>query len=445
MRRRRLRWLAGWACYRSSLMEKIMSIGLIFCSLWACVGFTLLATSGAAAAAALEDESFLENAYYANQSQLEAELFEVVSTYPSLARVYGIGASTEGRELWVVNLRTNITRDRPLLVPSVKYVGNIHGDEILGRQMLIYFVKYLLYNYASSAEIRQLLDTTDLHVLPSMNPDGFARAPIPLCHLDFVTDGRTNAHRKDLNRNFPNRLSSRKLNLLRREPEVAAVVRWSLARHFVLSANFHGGAIVASYAYDNRAGANGSTATADDAVFRHLALTYAQNHRLMYTGHNCDLGEVFANGTTNGGDWYLLDGGMQDFNYDYANCLEVTLEISCCKGPPASTLADEWANNKHSLMEFVRQAHIGVRGVVVDKATGRGIAGAAIVVKNNAKAMSTTKRGEYWRLLMPGNYQVHAEAPGYKNSEAISIKVPKVGYVMQNFTLVAAHKKIKIN
>lgn len=49
--------------------------------------------------------------------------------------------------------------------------------------------------------------------------------------------------------------------------------------------------------------------TPDDAMFRYLASTYAQNHPEMKTGHNCE--EVFPDGITNGAHWYELNGGMQ--------------------------------------------------------------------------------------------------------------------------------------
>jgi hypothetical protein len=80
------------------------------------------------------------------------------------------------------------------------------------------------------------------------------------------------------------------------------------------------------------------------------------------TASACPRWGEFANGVTNGADWYPVEGGMQDFNYLFAATMEVTVEISCCKFAHKSRLLSEWENNKESILTYVEQAQTGVKG-----------------------------------------------------------------------------------
>ena len=62
----------------------------------------------------------------------------------------------------------------------------------------------------------------------------------------------------------------------------------------------------------------------------------------------------FHYGITRGNEWYTVKGGMQDFNYLFSNCMELTIEVSCCKYPLETELQTHWAHNKESLLSWCK-------------------------------------------------------------------------------------------
>ena len=102
---------------------------------------------------------------------------------------------------------------------------------------------------------------------------------------------------------------------------------------------------------------------------------------------------------------------MQDFNYLFSNAFELTMELSCCKYPNETQALSEWDNNRESLLSYLESVRLGIKGVIRDK-KGKPVARAKVVVEGIDKPIYTTKRGEYWRLLIPGNYKVRAVGKG---------------------------------
>ena len=121
------------------------------------------------------------------------------------------------------------------------------------------------------------------------------------------------------------------------------------------------------------------SATPDHDLFQDLARVYSDNHLTMKT-KKCGF-DNFANGITNGAAWYVVAGGMQDYNYLYTNCFEITVEMSCCKFVQEPVLNEKWNENKDSMVRFLNEVHKGVKGHVKDE-NDNLVSGAEIVVEN---------------------------------------------------------------
>ena len=159
---------------------------------------------------------------YYNYVELTNLFHSLAEAYPHIANLSSVGHSIESRELWVMR----ITKDPDVDVPGkpkFKYVGNMHGDETVSRQVLIYLVEHLLTKYGEDPRVSELVNSTDIYIMPSMNPDGFEKSVEGNCNGN--DEGRSNAKNMDLNRSFPDQYDGTTVNL-EDVPEVTAVMKW---------------------------------------------------------------------------------------------------------------------------------------------------------------------------------------------------------------------------
>ena len=112
--------------------------------------------------------------HYEDILQLASKLKD---SYPNLFDFYSIGKSVQNRSLIVYKISNNV-KSRELTKPMFKYVANMHGDETVGRQLMVFLAQYLVMNYGVSDRVTKLLNGTEIHLMPSLNPDGFEHARV---------------------------------------------------------------------------------------------------------------------------------------------------------------------------------------------------------------------------------------------------------------------------
>ncbi|ROT74092.1 putative carboxypeptidase E-like [Penaeus vannamei] len=193
-----------------------------------------------------------------NNDEVEEALKETAERCKDVARLYALSEpSVRNVPLWVIEFSDN-PGQHELLEPEFKYVANMHGNEVLGRELLLALAHHLCQGWRDGDQgIKDLLKATRIHLLPSMNPDGW-QLSTDTGGKDYLR-GRSNNNSVDLNRDFPdldrimysnearhNNYNNHLMAQLKRldhqpQPETLAVMKWIVNTPFVLSANFHGG------------------------------------------------------------------------------------------------------------------------------------------------------------------------------------------------------------
>ncbi len=315
---------------------------------------------------------------YPSHAQITAKLQAAAAKNPSIMKLISIGKSVKGKDLWVMKISDNVNVDE--VEPEFKYISSMHGDEITGREMTVSLIEEMGAKYGSDSEITELVNNSEIYIMPSMNPDGSEKKQ------------RANANSIDLNRNFPE-LSANGSATAGIEIENQQVMKFQAGRKFSLSANFHGGTIVANYPWDS---------TYDrhplDGLVQELSLSYAEHNPEMRSSTE------FTHGITNGADWYVVKGGMQDWSCFFYNDLQITLEVSHTKWPSYSDIPGFYASNRDSMINYMKQVHRGA-GFKIKRPNISGTVSikqlSPVKTDMGSYAFSSS---EYYKVLPEGQY-----------------------------------------
>ena len=335
---------------------------------------------------------------YPTYEAYEEMMFDFAQNHPDKCEIITLGTLSSNRKILVAHINNGVSDGKPKFL----YTSTIHGDETTGYIMMLRLIDYLLENQ-TLPEVQNVLDNIDLFVCPNTNPDGTYHGG------NNTVNGatRANAQGIDMNRNFPDMNDGPHPDGNPYATETEWLMDFAQNYQFTMAANYHGGAEVMNYPWDNETDLH-----VDDAWWQLVSREYADLCHQV----NPNYMTFKNNGITNGAQWYMIGGGRQDYMNYYHKCREVTIECSDTKCPSGSQLPNFWNINKNSIFAYMNQCLYGIHGVVTDMNTGAPLS-ATISISNHDNDYSVVESqmpaGDFHRPIKGGTYNVVVTANGY--------------------------------
>lgn len=112
-----------------------------------------------------------KDAAFNNYSEMTEKLQTLTTQHSKIARLSSIGKSKEGRDIWAVRISGDLSHADSL--PAAVFMGGHHAREHLSVELPLYYIEYLLTEYANgNPRIQGLINSRDIHIIPMVNPDG---------------------------------------------------------------------------------------------------------------------------------------------------------------------------------------------------------------------------------------------------------------------------------
>ena len=373
--------------------------------------------------------------YYTTYPEMLSQLQAWVTAYPEITLLEDIGdawgkiyASFDypAHDIWALKISDNAATDEA--EPVILYTGVHHAREPASLSICMAIIEHLLTGYGSDPDITSWIDEHEIWVVPNVNPDGQW-----CCYSLDETMWRKNVRDNDgdgeitmpywwywpdgvdPNRNYawewggegashdensevycgPSAFS---------EPETQATRMLHERELPVFTFDFHssGELVLYPYGYDE------TTVAPDAALLSQVAVAVA-NEIPRWSGGNYTPEQA--------NDLYPAAGGSLDWEYGALNTFGYVIETCTDFYPGEAELNHAVAGNVQGAM--VLQERVdgpGLRGTI--RANGEPVEGTITILGLDNPPLNTPRRshatlGDYYRLLMPGTYDVQFDVAGW--------------------------------
>lgn len=150
---------------------------------------------------------------YLTYTAMKKKLQNLEKQYPNIASLNDVGDTWEkstgkspDNDIWNMSISGKKSKDSKT---AVLFLGGMHARELAPVEIMVKLIEHLLSQYGKDPSITNLIDTTDINIIPMVNVDGRK-----------VVENGDNWHRKnthgtgvDLNRNFDSYWNYQGLNV----------------------------------------------------------------------------------------------------------------------------------------------------------------------------------------------------------------------------------------
>ncbi|OGD29684.1 MAG: hypothetical protein A2Y56_12620, partial [Candidatus Aminicenantes bacterium RBG_13_63_10] len=110
------------------------------------------------------------NGDFHSHQELESDLRRLESSYPGLAKVHILGRSLEGRNIYGLKVSDNVGLEEN--EAQVLFLGCHHAREWISVEVPYLLGRFLLENYQADGRVRDIVDRSEVWIVPLVNPDG---------------------------------------------------------------------------------------------------------------------------------------------------------------------------------------------------------------------------------------------------------------------------------
>jgi carboxypeptidase T len=307
------------------------------------------------------------DAGYHNYTEMANEVAAVASGNPTLVRRFSVGRSYQGRELWAAKISDNPAADEA--EPEVLFACGQHAREHLSVEMCLYLLNELTSKYGTDAQIRGLVNSREIYIVFSVNPDGseydIATGSYRSWRKNRQPNAGSSAVGTDLNRNWGYQWgccggsSGSPSSSTYRGPSPFSAPETQVIRNFINSRvvsgrqqlraaiDFHTYSELILWPYGYTFANTAPGLTADDRA------TFATMGQAM----------AATNGYTpeQASDLYIADGTMPDWAWGVHHIFAYTFEMyprSSSPGfyPPDEVIGRETSRNRAAVVYLLQQA-----------------------------------------------------------------------------------------